>query len=464
MTTEPGPNVVDLGDLHRVEYARVLAAVAASTRDLELAEESVQEAFAAALRTWPVRGVPERPGAWLTTVARRRAIDVVRREGRRARLEREATEDPGDPHSGAGGSGDPRSGAGEGTDHDRLRLSFLTCHPSFSATTRVAMTLRFVFGLRTREIARLLAMSESAVHKQIQRARGKVRDARIPLRFPAPERVAERLPSVLDCLRLVFTEGYAATSGDDLIRSDLCRDAIALTRAAVRSFPEHAATRALLALELLQDARRDTRVDVDGAIVLLEDQDRARWDRSAITEALDLLDGLGPLRDVAGTAPDGDGRASVADPSTRSLVHQAAIAAVHARAESFDVTDWAAMLDHYDALLALTGSDVVALNRVVVVHRVRGASVALEDLDRIDPARVGRVHLLHAVRADLLEACGDLDGARRELDAAIAAAGTAPERALLEERRRGSWREQPVAPVSTFVAGDASPGGAPGRH
>ena len=400
------------------------AAVAASTRDLDLAEESVQEAFAAALRTWPVRGVPDRPGAWLTTVARRRAIDVVRREGRRGRLEREASEDPGE-----------RSGDEEGNDHDRLRLAFLTCHPSFSATTRVAMTLRFVFGLQTREIARLLAMSESAVHKQIQRARAKVRDARIPLRFPARERVAERLPSVLDCLRLVFTEGYAATSGDDLIRSELCRDAIGLTRAAVASFPEHPSARALLALELLQDARRDARVDGDGEVVLLEEQDRSRWDRAAIAEALDLLDGLGSLGDVDGPA-NGDGRAPLADPLTRALVHQAAIAAVHARAESFDATDWATMLGHYDALLALTGSDVVALNRAVVVRRVRGAAPALEDLDRIDPDRIGRVHLLHAVRADLLEACGDTDGARRELAAAIAAAGTVPERALLERRQR----------------------------
>ena len=388
--------------------------VAASARDLELAEESVQEAFAAALRTWPVRGVPERPGAWLTTVARRRAIDVARREGRRARLELDASDAPG------GASQD------EGTDHDRLRLAFLTCHPSFTSTTRVAMTLRFVFGLHAREIARLLAMSESAVHKQVQRARAKVRDARIPLRFPPQDRVAERLPSVLECVRLVFTEGYAATAGDDLIRADLCRAAIALTREAVASFPDDPGARALLALELLQDARREQRLDASGAVILLEDQDRDRWDRDAIDEALAFVDAL----------PTADGSDPDLEPSALALVHQATIAAVHGRAASFGATDWAEMLGHYDALVALTGSEVVALNRVVVVRRVAGVHAALADLGRIDPARIGRPHSFHAVHADLLGASGDTAGALRALDAAIAAAGTAPERALLEQRQR----------------------------
>ncbi len=403
----------DLGAVHRAEYSRVLAAVAATTRDLELAEESVPEAFAVALRSWPVQGVPDRPGAWLTTVARRRAIDVARREGRRARLELDASHGPVRPDD------------DEGSDHDRLRLAFLTCHPSFTPAPRIAMTLRFVFGLHTREIARLLTMSESAVHKQVQRARAKVRDARIPLRFPPGSKVGERLPSVLDCLRLVFTEGYAATSGDDLIRTDLCREAIELTREAVATFPDDIGARALLSLELLQDARRAARLDATGAVVLLEHQDRGRWDRDTISQALDLFDALLPVLE------DED-----LDPSARSLVLQAAIAAVHARAATFDATDWVELLGHYDALLALTGSGAVALNRVVVVRRVVGTAAALADLDRIDPTRVGRVHLYHAVRADLLDATGDLEGARRALDGAIEAAGTSPERALLEERQR----------------------------
>lgn len=418
MTTPSGdatPGQLDA--VYRAEYPRVLAAVAASTGDLDLAEECVQEAFGAAMTTWPERGVPDRPGAWLTTTARRRAIDVMRREGRRAPLERMATDAP------PGTLGDTTADA---TVDERLGMVFLTCHPSFTPATRVAMTLRFVIGLRAHEIARLLGLSEGAVHKQVQRARAKVSDARIPLRLPSPARLHERLPSVLDCLHLVFTEGYAATAGDDLIRSELCAEAIALTRELVALAPDDIRARALLSLELFQDARRDARL-VDGRIVLLEDQDRSTWHRPSIGEAVASLRRAESLAIAAPTGPD-----SLA---LRYLL-EARIASVHATAPRWDDTDWKALASHYDDLWQLTGSHVVALNRVVVRARFVDPADALAELDRVDPDRVGRRHLWHAVRADLLGRAGDPLGASTELRAALDAGPTAPERALLEERLR----------------------------
>jgi RNA polymerase sigma-70 factor (ECF subfamily) len=395
--------------VHRDEYPRIVASTARLTGDLGIAEDAVQDAFGAAIANWSRTGPPDNPGAWLTTVARNRAIDALRREGRRDELEAASAPPPSPP-----------AADGPVVD-DQLRLMFVTCHPSLTSDTRVALTLKFVCGLRTHEIARVLLVGDDAVTKRIQRARRKIRDAQIPMRMPPRERLGERVRSVLECLYLVFTEGYAATDGDDVVRAELCSEAIRLTRLVATLDPSDPAPMSLLALELLQDSRRRSRVDDAGRPVLLADQDRAGWDRAQIDEALTLIE-------RAQRAPDPTA-------STQSYLLQARIAAEHAVARTWDRTDWATICAAYDELHQLTGSPVVGLNRVVATSMLAGPGPALALLDELDANdRVVHSHHWQVVRADLLERLGDTEGSAAAYRAALLARMSDPERELITQR------------------------------
>ena len=404
-----GPDLV--AEVFRAEAGRALATVARLTGDLGRAEDAVQEAFVMALRRWPTTGVPDRPGAWITTTARNRALDVLRREARRPELEavaaRSALEaSPPILHPVA---------------DDQLRLMFTCCHPALASDARVELTLRLVCGLRVAEIARALLRGEEAVAKRIQRAKIKIRDAGIPLRVPPPELLTERLASVLDCVYLTFTEGYAATAGDELICHELCDEAIRLARLLVALMPGEVGAEALLALLLLQDSRRATRIDTEGGIVLLADQDRAAWDHDRIAEGLARLDQAARHQQLSAGAA--------------AYLLQAAIAAEHARAASWSATDWPAIVGHYDQLVALTPSPAVALNRAVAVSYADGPAVALPMLDALaGDARLASSHRLYAARADVRRRLGRAGEARALYIDSLALAPTGPERALLLSR------------------------------
>lgn len=395
----------------RAESGRALATIAKLVGDVGAAEDAVQEAFVAALRRWPATGVPANPGAWITTTARNRALDVVRREGRRPDLEQAVARDaleatPPILHPVA---------------DDQLRLLFTCCHPSLAAESRVALALRLVCGLRVPEIARALLQSEDAVARRLSRAKAKMRAAAIPLRVPPPELLGERLPAVLECVYLTFTEGYAATAGDDLVRHDLCDEGVRLARLVVELLPGEPGAEALLALLLLQDSRRSTRLGDDGAVQLLADQDRARWDHARIDEGLAWLDRATSHPSVSAGAA--------------AYVLQAAIAAEHARAPAWRDTDWPAIVRHYDALASLTSSPVVLLNRAVAVSFADGPDAAVGLLDALaGDERLAGSHLLPAARADVERRLGRSEEAaalyRRALDLAV----TEPERALLRRR------------------------------
>lgn len=403
-----------VSEVFRGEAGAAVATVARLTGDVGRAEDAVQEAFAIALRRWAVDGVPDRPGAWITTTARNRALDVLRRESSRAGRELAATT-----------SAVIALEASEATLHpvadDQLRLLFTCCHPALPRDSRVELTLRLVCGRSVPEIARALLRGEEAVAKRIQRAKAKIRDAGIPLQVPSPERLAERLTAVLDCTYLTYTEGYAATAGDDLVRHELCDEAIRLARLVVELLPDQAAAEALLALLLLQDSRRAARLDTDGRIVVLADQDRARWDAEQIREGGRWLDRALAPRHLSRSAA--------------SYVLQAAIAAEHARAPTWDDTDWTSIVGHYDQLLALEPSPAAALNRAVAVSFAEGPDEARPLLDELaDDPRIATSHRLALARADVEERAGDLDAARSSYAEALALAPTVPERAHIERR------------------------------
>jgi RNA polymerase sigma-70 factor, ECF subfamily len=409
----------DVDAVFRAESGRALATIARLVGDVGLAEDAVQEAFVAALRRWPVTGVPANPGAWITTTARNRALDVVRREAQRPGREegavRQALEaTPPILHPVA---------------DDQLRLMFTCCHPAFATEVRVALTLRMVSGLRVPEIARALLQGEEAVAKRLQRAKTKIREAAIPLRVPPPELLGERLPSVLECIYLTFTEGYAATSGDDLLRPGLCDEAVRLARLVVTLLPDEPGAEALLALLLIQDSRRAARLDDDGEVVLLAEQDRARWDRDRITEGLFWLD------HAASHAHAGDHDRGAVSSGAVAYLLQAAIAAEHARAPTWDTTDWPAVVSLYDQLASLTRSPVVEVNRAVAVSFADGPDVALPLLEALTgDSRLAGSHLLHAARADVRRRLGQHDQAADLYRQALALAATGPERALLRRR------------------------------
>ena len=395
--------------LFRRESGRAVATLIRAIGGFDLAEEAVQEAFVVALERWPRDGVPANPGAWITRVARNKAIDRIRREqtlaAKNAALE--ALEALG------GGAADDGEESDEFPD-ERLRLIFTCCHPALAPESRVALTLRTLGGLTTPEIARAFLVSEATLAQRLVRAKRKIRDAGIRYEVPGGERLRERLPSVLATLYLIFNEGYLATSGDSLVRRELATEAIRLARIVVKLMPGEPEATGLLALMLLQDSRRSARVDEAGQMVLLADQDRALWDGDEIAEGLVLA------QRAARSLPPG--------PYTL----QAAIAAEHARAERAEDTDWGRIRHIYDWLAFIQPSPVVELNRAVAIAMVDGPERGLERIDQI--AGLDAYAHLHSARADLLRRAGR----DRESEAAYRRAlelNTNPvERAFLERR------------------------------
>ncbi len=401
---------------HRTEWGLVLASVARLLDgDLATAEECTQEAYVAALETWGERGVPAKPGAWLTTTARRRALDRVRREaGMRERypdLVRARGDEP-----------DPAELAEEDTVvvDDRLRLVFTCCHPSLAAESRVALTLRMVCGLSTPEIARAFLVPEATMAARITRAKKKITAAGVPYRVPYGSELPDRLDGVLTVIHLVFTTGYAA-EGPSLVRADLVDRALDLARVLAVLMPDEPEALGLLALMELTDARRAARIDADGGLVLLEDQDRSLWDRPSIEQGNRLLD-----RALLMTRPG--------HPAGRFTL-QAAIAAAHAEARRWEDTDWLVILALYDRLLGVWPTPVVAVNRAVALSFASSPDAGLADLDRIaaDPALRG-YHYLPATRADLLRRAGRRDEAAAAYAEALELVPDGRERAFLERR------------------------------
>jgi RNA polymerase sigma-70 factor, ECF subfamily len=395
-----------IAEAHRREWAFVLAATVRLVGNLDTAEECVQDAFVTALKTWTERGVPDNPGAWITTTARRRAVDVMRRDRTLHRKLPLLVE----------------TGPGAGEENsvipdDRLRLIFTCCHPALAREARVALTLRLVCGLTTAEIARAFLVSESTMAARITRAKKKIALARIPYRVPPAHELPDRLDAVLTVVHLLYTTGHTAPEGDALVRPGLVERALDLARMLHALMPDDREVRGLLALLLLTDARRATRTDPGGRLLLLEEQDRSRWDRGAIAEGSELV--VGALR---------RGR-----PGRFTL--QAAIAAVHAEAPSYDQTDWQEVLSLYDELLAVWHSPVVALNRAVAVAMIHGPEAGLAVLDAIaEDAKLARYPYLEAARADLLRRLGRSVEAAGAYRAALSLATNAAERGFLERR------------------------------
>jgi RNA polymerase sigma-70 factor (ECF subfamily) len=382
--------------------------------DFDAAEEAVQEAFVAALERWPRDGMPRNPGAWITRVARNKAIDRLRREQTLSE-KREALERLAVPEAEAGMDPSAAGGeAGEEIGDDRLRLIFTCCHPALASEARVALTLRTLGGLTTAEIARAFLASEGAIAQRLVRAKREIREAGIPYEVPEGERLAERLPSVLATLYLVFNEGYLATESDSLIRRELCAEAIHLARVTRMLLPREPEVDGLLALMLLHDSRRAARVNPEGELVLLEDQDRSLWDRGQIAEGLVLA------RRASGTFPP------------RPYALQAAIAVEHARAETAEATDWARIRHIYDWLALVQPSPVVELNRAVAVAMVEGPERGLELIDALDGLD-SYLHL-HSARAELLRRAGRTEEAAGPYRRAQELATNPVQRLFLERR------------------------------
>jgi RNA polymerase sigma-70 factor (ECF subfamily) len=396
--------------VYRTESRRVLATLIRQLGDFDVAEEALHEAFVAAVEQWPRDGVPDNPRAWLVTTGRFKAIDRLRRRSKHEValedvVERDAIADPSAGVDEA-----------EGVEDDRLRLVFTCCHPALAPEARVALTLREVCGLTTEEIARAYLVPAPTVAQRIVRAKGKIRDARIPYEVPGRGELPDRLDSVLRVIYLVFNEGYLASSGGALTRHDLSAEAIRLAKLLVELLPEPEAV-GLLALMLLHDARRTARATPEGELVPLDEQDRTRWDRARIADAVRLVE------------------AALASGRFGPYTIQAAIAAVHAEAPDAASTDWAQIVGLYDVLQELEPSPVVELNRAVAVAMRDGPEAGIVLIDAIlGRGDLADYHLAHAARADLCRRSGRADEARRSYERALALTGQESERRFMERR------------------------------
>jgi RNA polymerase sigma-70 factor, ECF subfamily len=404
-------------EVFRREAGRVLATLIRLLGDFDLAEEAQQDAFAAAIEQWPAQGMPDNPRAWLISAGRNKAIDRIRRDVffREKIFDRELAAAQGDVLAEIDESDEAIFG------DDRLRLIFTCCHPALSDEAQIALTLREVCGLSTQAVARAFLVSEETMAQRLVRAKRKIRDAGIPYETPDPSVLDQRIDGVLAVVYSVFTEGYAATAGTQLIDVELCAEAIRLGRLLDTLLPANTGVMGLLALMLLHDARRSSRVSDAGEVVLLDDQDRSQWDRSEISEGLTLVD-----------------KSLTARGQVSPYAVQAAIAALHVRAEDNQATDWPQIVGLYEVLLRLQPTPVIELNHAVAVSMVDGAARALDLVDSLAArGRVTQYHLLHAARGRFLQQLGRIEEAREAYGTALKTATLEPERRFLAARIAG---------------------------
>jgi RNA polymerase sigma-70 factor (ECF subfamily) len=399
--------MTNLDGVFRREWGPAVATLARWSGDLTVAEDAVQEAFAEAMRAWPRDGVPDNAASWIVTVARNRALDRLRRESARPGKELAAVVD------------DIRARTDRVAVHpvrdDELRMMFTCAHPALDPTSQLALTLRLISGLSVAEIARALLQSQTAVGQRITRAKNKIRHANIPLRVPPAELLPERTPHVLACIYSVFTEGYWSTAGPSAIRDELCDEGVRLAGELCSLMADDRDAQALAALVLLQDSRRTTRVDADGALVPLDEQDRSRWDRGRITRGLDRL--------------------QLAAGATGPYLPQAVIAALHATAPTWQQTDWATICRAYDRLIEIAGSPVARANRALAIGFRDGFTVGLAALDEVaDDPRLARSNTVASIRADLLRRAGRRDEALEWYRIALDRNGSDPAREFLRRR------------------------------